>query len=283
MRDNDDHWSHWSQPVQFVAGNATSVDLAEALRVSEINYNPADPTPAERAAGFTDNNDFEFIELINISDQTIDLQGAELTQVQTENGEEGVAFRFADGAIHSLAPKQRVLVVENLEAFAARYGNNLPVAGQWSGRLSNSDELITLSAFGSVIQQFRYRDDWHRSTDGQGATLEIIDAALADLNAWNQSAAWQPSLLEGGSPGLPGRIPGDANLDGRFDSNDFVHVFQAGKYEDSIPNNATWEEGDWNGDGDFDSDDMIFAFIFGMYEIDPFLARPGDPNAIRAS
>ena len=24
MRDNDDHWSHWSEPVQFVAGSAVS-------------------------------------------------------------------------------------------------------------------------------------------------------------------------------------------------------------------------------------------------------------------
>ena len=173
-----------------------------------------------------------------------------------------------------------MLVVENLDAFAARYGDNLPVAGQWSGRLSNSDELITLSAFGSVIQQFRYQDHWHPETDGRGATLEIIDAALADLDAWNSSSAWQPSVRAGGSPGSSSRIPGDANLDGRFNTADIVQILQAGKYEDGIPDNATWEEGDWNGDGDFDTLDLVLALTFGLYEVDPFPARIGDPDRL---
>ena len=62
-----------------------------------------------------------------------------------------------------------------------------------------------------------------------------------------------------------GSTIGDSNLDGRFDSGDFVQVFKAGKYEDGIPNNATWAEGDWNQDGDFDSGDMVFAFTHGKY------------------
>ena len=61
--------------------------------------------------------------------------------------------------------------------------------------------------------------------------------------------------------------PGDANRDGRFDSVDFVQVFQAGEYEDGIPGNSTWEEGDWNGDGDFDSADFVLAFQTGLYEV----------------
>ena len=209
-----------------------------------------------------------FVELVNISDQIIDLRGAELTQVVTEDDEEGVSFRFSDGAVMTLAAGQRVVVVEDLDAFQARYGNQAQVAGQWSGRLSNSDELITLSAFGSVIQQFRYHDDWYPATDGQGATLQIRDAAFADLDFWNQREAWQPSAQTGGSPGSADRLAGDANLDGRFNSSDLVKVFQAGKYEDSIFQNASWEEGDWNGDGDFDSQDLVMAFQLGWYEQD---------------
>ncbi len=269
MRDNDNHWSHWSEPVQFVAGPAVSVSLAEALRVSEVNYHPAEPTPVERAAGVVSGDEFEFIELINVSDQPIELAGAELTQVETNNGTEGVHFQFAEGLISTLQPGQRIVVVENIDAFQTRYGSDLPVAGQWSGRLSNGNELITLSAFGAVIQQFRYQDDWHPATDGSGATLEIIDAAFANLDLWNQPTGWQSSPRSGGSPGSASRIPGDANEDGRFDSSDIVHVFQAGKYEDDIPQNATWQEGDWNGDGDFDTLDMVFAFVTGLYEMLP--------------
>ncbi|MCA9218297.1 MAG: hypothetical protein KDB27_34750, partial [Planctomycetales bacterium] len=61
------------------------------------------------------------------------------------------------------------------------------------------------------------------------------------------------------------RIRGDANRDGRFDSQDLIKVFQAGKYEDGIQQNASFEEGDWNGDGDFDSGDLVAAFQAGSY------------------
>ncbi len=59
---------------------------------------------------------------------------------------------------------------------------------------------------------------------------------------------------------------GDANLDGRFDSADFVQVFQAGEYEDQLSENSTWFTGDWNGDDEFDSADMVLAFQQGGYE-----------------
>ena len=60
-------------------------------------------------------------------------------------------------------------------------------------------------------------------------------------------------------------VAGDSNGDGIFNSSDLVFVFQAGKYEDGIPNNATFADGDWNGDGDFDSSDLTFAFQKSNY------------------
>ncbi len=62
---------------------------------------------------------------------------------------------------------------------------------------------------------------------------------------------------------------GDANLDGVFDSTDFVAVFQIGEYEDEIVDNSTWAEGDWSGDGDFDSSDFVIAFQSGGFELGP--------------
>ena len=59
---------------------------------------------------------------------------------------------------------------------------------------------------------------------------------------------------------------GDSNLDGAFDSNDIVHVFGVGEYEDGDNDNSGWEEGDWNGDEDFDSNDFSFAMGEGGYE-----------------
>ncbi|MCP4192866.1 MAG: hypothetical protein GY768_19815 [Planctomycetaceae bacterium] len=60
-------------------------------------------------------------------------------------------------------------------------------------------------------------------------------------------------------------LSGDSNEDGRFDSADLVLAFQAGEYEDDLPNNSSWAEGDWNGDRDFDSADFVAAFQYGRY------------------
>lgn len=60
---------------------------------------------------------------------------------------------------------------------------------------------------------------------------------------------------------------GDSNLDGEFNSGDFIGVFQAGKYEADVA--ASWSEGDWNGDRRFDSGDFIVAFQDGGYEQGP--------------
>ena len=62
---------------------------------------------------------------------------------------------------------------------------------------------------------------------------------------------------------------GDSNLDGEFNSSDFVFVFTAGEYEDAVAGNSTWATGDWNGDGDFTSSDFVSAFTAGGYEMGP--------------
>lgn len=69
---------------------------------------------------------------------------------------------------------------------------------------------------------------------------------------------------------------GDSNLDGEFNSSDFVAVFTAGKFESGIA--ATWLEGDWNGDGVFDSSDFVVAFVEGSYEMGPRPAAAAVPE-----
>lgn len=65
-----------------------------------------------------------------------------------------------------------------------------------------------------------------------------------------------------------GTTYGDSNLDGHFDSSDFVAAFQAGEFEDNIAGNSTWSTGDWNGDYEFESNDLVLAFQVGGYELD---------------
>lgn len=71
---------------------------------------------------------------------------------------------------------------------------------------------------------------------------------------------------------------GDANLDGEFDSSDFVQVFAAGLYEDGGQAKATWASGDWNADARFDSQDLVAAFQRGGYERGPRAAVAAVPE-----
>ncbi|MEZ6119465.1 MAG: PEP-CTERM sorting domain-containing protein [Pirellulaceae bacterium] len=69
--------------------------------------------------------------------------------------------------------------------------------------------------------------------------------------------------------GLSNTYFGDSNLDGQFNTGDFVLVFTAGEYEDGIAGNSTWAEGDWNGDKDFTSGDFVVAFQGQGFEAGP--------------
>jgi hypothetical protein len=184
-------WSALNQ-AEFFVDPAT----AENLAITEINYNPQPPTPAELAEDETWlEDDFEFVELMNTSDRSIVMVGVRFTA--------GMQFEFTTGA-GSLAPGERVVVVNNLPAFRARYGDAPAVAGQFSsGRLSNSGENIEVTgADGTIIRRFKYNDggNWPGRADGRGATLELIDTA----GDYEDSSNWRSSIEFGGTPGTAG-------------------------------------------------------------------------------
>ncbi len=187
-------------------------DLSGSLRISEVYYHPADDTPEEEAAGFGDADEFEFIELVNIGSEPIGLTGAQLVRTTVDGEEAGIEFDFASGAITTLNPGEHVLVVENLDAFQFRYGDGYPVTGQWTGKLGNAGELVTLTVDGTIITQFLYDDAWHPSTDGEGYSLEANDPRDPDLEHWTVGDGWRPSVSIGGSPGTS-RVRGDFNAD----------------------------------------------------------------------
>jgi len=111
----------------------------------------------------------------------------------------GVDFTFGDV---ELGPGQYVVVVEDIAAFEAKYGQGLPVAGQYDGNLANNGERMELvDAIGTVIQNFRYDDDWRRITDTESYSLTIINPANPDPNSWDEKDSWRASVYQGGSPG----------------------------------------------------------------------------------
>ena len=180
-----------------IESTAGKTRVADALRITELMFNPAQPTTAELAIDpLFDNDDFEFIELKNISGETIDLTGVRFN--------DGVDFDFADSSVTSLAPGAFVVVVQNTGAFLSRYSefDQSLIAGEFApNHLRNSGERITLlDQFGQAIHNFRYRDGWYDGIDGAGFSLTVRDAT-ADVSLWDTSEGWRPSSLIGGSPG----------------------------------------------------------------------------------
>ena len=175
-----------------------SVDLRlGSLAVSELNYNPPPPTPAELAVDDDFNNDdFEFIELLNYGSAPVELAGLQFTGA--------ITFEFPAG---SLAPGRRAVVVKDRAAFQARYGSQIPIVGQYNGRLRNSGERLRLLSptLEQPILNFAYDDsgDWPERADGHGSSLELVDP----YRNFADGSSWRASTEFGGSPGTPGVGP----------------------------------------------------------------------------
>nr|HOD83861.1 lamin tail domain-containing protein [Phycisphaerae bacterium] len=168
MKDDAGRYSHWSAPVEFTVTDG-AVDF---LRVTEVMYNPPEPSAAELAADpALTREDFEFIEILNTGSQTADLTGVAFV--------DGITFDFTGSQVLTLEPGQYVLVVRNRAAFELRYGTQLNVAGQYGGGLDDGGETLALAAFGRTLFSFTYNDSgsWPGRADGRGSSLEVVDPA----------------------------------------------------------------------------------------------------------
>ena len=189
-QDLSGRWSHWSAPLQFTANTGT-----DALQVvpSEFLYKPPLPTDAEIAAGFTDRDMFEFFEIRNVGSVAADLSGCKFTK--------GVTFTFPAASI--LAPGASTLVVSNAVAFAIRHGTGRPVAGTYTGNLSNSGERVQFTtAAGTPLFDFTYLDaaPWPVEANTGGYSLVLINpASRPDPKL---AGNWRASRRPGGAPGV---------------------------------------------------------------------------------
>ena len=174
----------------------------QSLRIAEINYNPY-PAMPQFGELETDNDSFEFIEIENTGDQVVPLANAKFVELERDAGREGIAFTFGE---INLPPGERITVVKNVAAFESRYGTGVRIAGEFTGKLSNGGETLTLvDANDDTIQQFRYNDrnGWPTRADGSGSSLVVINTA-GDLN---DSDNWRPSASFLGDPGRASANP----------------------------------------------------------------------------
>jgi hypothetical protein len=176
----------------------STVPAASAnLAVSEIMYHPADPTPAETAAGFTDANMFEYLEVMNIGNSAIDLSGVAFTT--------GVTFSWPSSvaSLRVLAPGERALIVGNQAAFTARYnpGPSVKIVGVFSGNLSNGGENVIITGPGGTLKDFTYDDEapWPTDADGPGYSL-VLNNPSSNPNH-SEALSWRSSAEVNGTPG----------------------------------------------------------------------------------
>src|SRR5204863_9067556 len=111
--------------------------------ISEIMYHATSPTAAEQAVAaaqipaqiWTD-DDFDYVELRNVSGAALCLSGLKFDQ--------GFDYTFPAGAVINAGAS--IVLVQNPLAFTTRYGANSAVLGAWdpNDKLSNGGENITL-------------------------------------------------------------------------------------------------------------------------------------------
>ena len=188
-------WSAITEAT-FVVG--TPAD-ASNLVISEFSYRPAAATAAEDPGDIYGRKDFEFVELMNIGDTTIELADVAFTA--------GIGFEFNDATETQLAPGARLVLAADAAAFSARYSGVTPV-GTFNGSLSNDGEqLILTAADGSVIRDFTYNDQtpWPTAADGDGYSLVLV--APESNPDHSLASSWCPSASLGGTPGGDDSVP----------------------------------------------------------------------------
>ena len=214
-RSFDESTGEWSALNEALFTLNTVPADASNLVVSKIHYNPAIPTGAELAVA-DEADEFEFIELINVGSETVNLAGVTISG--------GITFTF--GSLNELSAGERIVVTENRLAFEARYPNSLgsvafalDVDGEseYGGRLSNGgEELILTDAQGGLIRRFTYDNNlpWPTAPDGGGYSLVLRSPAIP-IPDHGVGTNWAASAELGGSPGLATGIGfiGDPNVD----------------------------------------------------------------------
>jgi len=175
---NGTTWSPLTDATFYIIQNYTN------LLITEVMYHPPGTTNI-------DGDQFEFVELKNVSGSTLELSGVHFTG--------GINYTSPVGTF--LNPGQFAVFVRDPSAFTNRYPG-VPVFGTYSGKLSNSGETLSLvHVTEAPIFSVNYgtRPPWPAAADGTGFSLVPTNP---NLNPDPNSAAnWRASSAIGGSPG----------------------------------------------------------------------------------
>ena len=131
---------------------------------------------------------------------------------------------------------------------------------------------IEINVLGKLTARANRRGDF----DGNGVLdvhdMEVLQRGIREGNAQfdlDQNGVADFGDLAEWVENIKKTYFGDTNLDGIFDTEDFVAAFVGGEYLDGVAGNSTWATGDWDGNGDFDTEDIVLAFTKGGFLMEP--------------
>lgn len=211
--------SEWSALAEATYTFDTVPASAENLVISQFCYRPPNPASAAEQAVSQDRDDYEFLELLNVGQQTVNLGGVRFT--------EGVLYEFQPG--RTLAPGHRILIVSRRDAFEARFGPGNDIDGEYQGRLDNNGEtLACVAANGQNLRRFVYRTTypWPALATSDGFALVLVRPESLPDHALPEH--WRTSATPGGVPGrsdatrFTGDPAADTDANGRPDLLDYA-------------------------------------------------------------
>jgi hypothetical protein len=270
--DGSNNYVYFGLPTPGLSNvdNPAAVTLINGLRITEIMYHPAGTS------------DQEFIELQNISSSPLDV-----TNVRIRGG---ISYTFPSLI---LDPGEVIVLVNDITAFEALYGDQINVVGEYSSNLSNGGEEIELKVplpLEVDILRFDYDDNpnqgWPTEPDGMGPSLIVVDTE----GDYDDGTNWRASIVAGGTPGtISDTIDGDFDFDGDLDLDDLesLHaVIVAGNNNEDfdltgdglvnftdLTNWVTVQYGSFMGDADLDFG--VDASDFNRWNENKFTAAVG--------
>ncbi len=166
-------WSALTSAEYFIP-----TGLANVI-VSELMYHPVD------------GSEFEFIELKNTDDGTVDLSGVYFG--------DSIEYVFPLGT--TIAPGDHLVIAKDPIFFAEKYGFSPANATGYAGKFSNGGERVALThPDGSDFIEFSYEDGgtWPSAADGDGYSL--VSADPDDNPDHTDPENWRQSTNIDGSP-----------------------------------------------------------------------------------
>ncbi len=131
-----------------------------------------------------DLDELQYIELFNRGTAEVDLSGWSFSK--------GIKFTFPDKT--RLPAGGYLVICRKAEMLRANYGRDVPVVGEFSGKLSHRGEKLELcNSKGTVVDALKYKDheQWPIGPDGHSASLERI----CPFAAGDDPANWAGSIL----------------------------------------------------------------------------------------